>query len=411
MPDAACPRQRPATPLHAARRATVRPGIDVLLEDSSHLVAGKRLGLMTNQAGVDAQGNSTVDRLACWPAARLLALFAPEHGIRGLAPPGRLVADTVDSATGLPIYSLYGANRAPTAMQLESLDVLVVDLQDVGVSTYTYVSTAVLAMRAAAQARKRLLVLDRPNPIGCAVQGPVADSAHLSFIRPLKVPLRHGMTMGELLRLANAELGIGADLVVVPVRGWRRCMWFDQTGLPWIPPSPNLPDLESVAWYPGTVLFEATGLSVGRGTDAPFRQIGAPWLDARRVSRLMASRYGIRLDVVSFTPRSPGDGRYDRVRVRGLRFPPACREELVMREGCGAPHSLRAGSGESGECPGSDPVGDAVLLLRTIAALHPDSLRLDRSALAARLGIEPEERGERAFESFMAARQRFLLYR
>jgi uncharacterized protein YbbC (DUF1343 family) len=393
------------------RRERVLPGIDVLLRDSAHLIAGRRLGLITNHTGLDAVGQSTIDRLACWPQARLVALFAPEHGIRGILPPGRPVADTVDSATGLPIYSLYGANRAPTPAQLDSIDVLLVDLQDVGTSTYTYVSTALAAMRAAAQARKRVLVLDRPNPIGCAVQGPVPDSANLSFIRPLPVPLRHGMTIGELALLGNEVQSIGARLTIIPVSGWRRCMWFDETGLPWVPPSPNLPTLESVAWYPGTVLFEATGLSVGRGTNAPFRQVGAPWLNSSRVARLMASRYRIRLDRVSFAPRSPGDGKYDGVRVRGLRFPEACREELVMRDDCGAPHSVRARSGDDRDCPGSDPIGDAILLLRTIIEVHPESVRLDRAGLARRLGIGLDDSGARAYQRFMEDRDRFLLYR
>ncbi len=362
-----------------SQRRRVLPGIDVLLTDSAHLIAGRRLGLITNQTGVDAAGVPSIDRLHALsdrgqqpaasgqrPAAgaRLVALFAPEHGIRGTARPGERVNDTVDAATGLPIYSLYGANRAPTAQQLEGLDVLLVDLQDVGARTFTYVSTMVLAMRAAAAVGKRIIVLDRPNPIGCTMQGPVLDTAYSSFIGMLPVPLRHGMTMGELARFANAELRIGADLVVVPVKGWR-CEWFDQTGLPWVRPSPNLPDLEAVAWYPGTVLFEATNLSVGRGTDAPFRQIGAPWLDVREYqSRLRAA--GVAARFTTFTPRAPADGKFDGREVRGLELPARART--------------------------LDPV--AVSLWMIVLMAEDDSFRIDTLGLRRRLGTAFESRGD-----------------
>lgn len=366
---------------------SVLPGIDILLRDSLHLVQGKRLGLITNQSGVDARGVSTIDRLAHLPLARLVMLFAPEHGIRGAAAPGAPVADTVDNGTGLPIYSLYGASRAPTRLQLDSLDVLLVDLQDVGARPYTYVSTTVLAMRAAAAAGKRVIVLDRPNPIGCAVQGPNLDTAYASFLGMLPVPLRHGMTLGELARFANARFAIGADLVVVPVRGWRRCDWFDRTGLPWVRPSPNLPDLESVAWYPGTVLFEATNLSVGRGTDAPFREVGAPWLDAPGVARAMARRYHVAMDAVRFTPRAPGDGKFGGVAVAGVRF-----RRLDRAHG--------------------DPVRDALRLLATIGSLHPGALVVDSLALARRLGrpFVGAVTWPREVARFLATRRDYLLY-
>ncbi len=369
------------------RSDSVLPGIDVLLRDSLHLIAGKRLGLITNQSGVDARGVSTIDRLARQPGAKLVALFAPEHGLRGRAAPGVEVADTVDARTGLPIYSLYGASRAPTRAQLDGLDVLLVDLQDVGSRTYSYVSTMVLALEAASRAHRRVVVLDRPDPIGCAVQGPVLDTAYASFIGMLPVPLRHGMTMGELARFAAARRRIAVDLVVVPVHGWHRCEWFDRTGLPWIPPSPNLADLEAAAWYPGTVLFEATNLSVGRGTDAAFRQIGAPWLDAERVARTMARRYHLAFEPVRFTPRSPGDGRYDGIEVRGLRFP-----RLDRRNG--------------------DPVRTSLLLLRTIRDLEPAALRLDSAGLARRLGVPLSAAVTWPLDTrrFTEARRPFLLY-
>lgn len=348
------------------RPAQVLPGIDVLLADSARLIAGRRLGLITNQTGVDARGTSSIDRLfaagnrcrAATECPALVALFAPEHGLRGGAAPGAHVDDDTDSATGLPIYSLYGANRAPTADQLGEIDVLLIDLQDVGARTYTYVSTTVLALRAARAAGKRVLVLDRPNPIGCAVEGPVLDTAFASFIGLLPVPLRHGMTIGELARFANAELHIGADLVVVPVKGWRRCQWFDETGLPWVRPSPNLPDLESVAWYPGTVLFEATNLSVGRGSDAPFRQIGAPWLADSSFARLKA-RLG---EPVSFTPRAPGDGKFDGVALGGIRFPHFDRRR-------------------------TEPVRYALQVLAELQGAPGSDVRIDALGMARRLGV------------------------
>jgi uncharacterized protein YbbC (DUF1343 family) len=359
------------------RRPLVRPGIDVLSADSAHLVAGRRVGLLTNATGVDAQGVSSLARLRHHPGVRLVALFSPEHGFRGAAGAGEAVADTVDSATGLPVYSLMGQGRArpPTPQQLAGLDVLLVDLQDVGARPFTYHLTMVLAIRAAAASGKRVIVLDRPNPIGCPVQGPLLDTAHASAVGILPVPLRHGMTMGELARFANAELRIGADLVVVPVRGWRRCDWFDETGLPWVPPTSNLPTLESVAWYPGTVLFEGEGravgnnLSVGRGTDAPFRQVGAPWLDHARVAAVMRRRYGVRLDTLTFVPRSPSDRKYDGDSVRAVRF-----GRFDRRRG--------------------DAIRDALRLLAVVAELHPESLRVDSLLLARHLGTWPSRRTE-----------------
>lgn len=371
-------------------RGPVLPGVDVLFTDSARLVAGRRVGLIANVAAVDRAGVPTIDRFSLSSAARLVALFAPEHGIRGDAAPGAVVGDTLDAATGLPIYSLYGPGRgAPTPAELDAIDVLVVDLPDVGTRTWTYVTTTVRAMRAARAAGKPIVVLDRPDPIGCAVQGPRLDTAFSSAIGPLPVPLRHGMTLGELARFANGQLGIGADLHVVPVKGWWRCDWLDATGLPFVRPSPNLPDLEALAWYPGTVLFESTNLSSGRGTDAPFQQVGAPWLDARRVARLMRRRFGVAMEPVTFTPRRPGDGKYADTLVAGVRFPRADRAH-------------------------GDPIRDALRLLAVIAQVHPSQLHVDSLGLARRLGVRaragrvtwPEE-----VRAFVQQRRPYLLYR
>ena len=299
----------------------VRPGIEVLLADSASLVRGRRVGLVTNQSGVDASGVSDVVRLRA-AGVRLVALFSPEHGFRGAAEPGAAVASSVDSATGLPIYSLYGRTSAPTDEMLAGIDVLLVDLQDAGARYYTYITTAVDVMKSAAGKRIPVIVLDRPNPIGGAVQGNVLEEAHISSVGRLRVPMRHGLTLGELARLARADLGIAGELVVVPASGWRRTMALDATGLPFVPPSPNLRTLESLFHYPGLCLFEGTNLSVGRGSDAPFEQIGAPWLDTAAVLADIrgAGLPGVRARGVAFTPRRPGDGKYADTLLAGIRL-------------------------------------------------------------------------------------------
>jgi uncharacterized protein YbbC (DUF1343 family) len=270
---------------------------------------------------VDSRGTSDVTRLRD-AGINLVALFSPEHGFRGAADPGAAVAASVDSATGLPIYSLYGRTSAPTAEMLEGIDLLLVDLQDAGARYYTYLFTTVQVMKAAAPRNIGVVILDRPDPIGGMVQGNVLDPAYASSVGYLAVPMRHGMTLGELSRLARSDLRVGGSLTVVPAAGWRRAAALDQTGLPFIPPSPNLRTIESLFHYPGLCLFEGTNLSVGRGTDAAFVQVGAPWLDTTRV--LMAIRAaglpGVLFGGVSFTPSKPGDGKYADTLVAGIRL-------------------------------------------------------------------------------------------
>ncbi len=307
----------------------VRPGVEILLEDSVGLVAGRRAGLITNHTGVDREGRSSIDRLAEHDSVRLVALYAPEHGIRGEAGAGEAVAGGRDPKTGVPIHSLYGDTRRPTPESLEGVEVLLFDVQDVGARYYTYVSTMALAMEAAAEQGIPFVVLDRPNPVGGRlVQGNVLDTAFASFVGRYPVPMRHGLTAGELARLVNERHGVGADLSVAPAEGWRRGDWFDDTGLPWVPPSPNMPDLTSATHYPGTCLFEGTNLSVGRGTERPFQQVGAPWLDADSLARRLNRRElpGVRFRAVRFTPKDPGDGKYGGREVRGVRFVAADRE-------------------------------------------------------------------------------------
>lgn len=328
----------------------VRPGIEVLLSDSAALIRGRRLGLVTNQAGVDAHGVSSVERLRA-AGAQLVALFSPEHGYRGAADPGAAVASTIDSATGLPIYSLYGRTSAPTEQMLSGIDVMVVDLQDVGARYFTYLYTTVEVMRAAAGAGIPVIVLDRPNPLGDAIQGNVLDTAFRSSVGLLAVPMRHGMTLGELSRLAVADLGLTTRLTVVPVSGWRRSQRWAETGLPFVPPSPNLKSPAALLHYPGLCLFEGTDLSVGRGSDAPFEQIGAPWLDTKAVLQVVQefNPPGVKIRATTFTPRAPGDGKFPDVPVAGLR--------LTVTD---------AGR--------YDPIHTALLLLAAIQRLQPDRI-------------------------------------
>ncbi len=306
----------------------VRPGLEVLISDSIHLVRDRRVGLVTNHTALDRNGRHAIDVLR-EGGVELVALFSPEHGIRGRAEAGERVESGVDEASGLPVHSLYGAIRKPTAEMLAGLDVLVFDIQDIGARYYTYVSTMALAMSAAAEQNLPFVVLDRPNPIGGRlVQGNVLEPEHASFVGLYPIPMRHGMTVGELARLFNAQFGIGAELHVVPAAGWRRGDWFDATGLPWVAPSPNMPSLESATHYPGTCLFEGTNLSVGRGTDRAFQQIGAPWLDGNALGERLNSRAlpGVRFEPVSFTPRAPGDRKFDGVPVSGVRWMVTDRE-------------------------------------------------------------------------------------
>ncbi len=321
--SAPTPSAAPGDPDAAATStAGTRPGIDVLLADSSHLIEGRRLGLITHASGVGRDGRRSADLLHARVGSRLVRLFSPEHGLGGDRGEGEQVGDAIDARTGLAVFSLYGGTRGPTRDMLEGIDLLLFDLQDVGARYYTYVSTMALSMEAAGEAGIPFVVLDRPNPVGAPVQGPVLDPAYASFVGLYPIPARHGMTVGELARLFVGAFGIDVDLRVVPVAGWRRETWFDETGLPWIPPSLNMPELESAAHYPGTCLFEGTGLSVGRGTERAFQQLGAPWLDGQAwAGRLRAHRLpGVDIEAVTFTPDRPSDGKFDGVPLSGIRL-------------------------------------------------------------------------------------------
>jgi uncharacterized protein YbbC (DUF1343 family) len=289
----------------AVERHGVDLGVEVLLRDSLHVLQGKRVGLITNHTGRDRNGTSTVDLLHRASGVRLTALFGPEHGIRGIAADGAKIASTVDSATGIPIHSLYGETRVPTAEMLRGVDVLVYDIQDVGARVYTYVWTMALAAEAAAKAGKKFIVLDRPNPIrDDRIEGGVLKPEFRSFVGQYPVALRYGLTAGELLRYLVGTSQVRADVTVIPMRGWRQSMWWEDTGIPWVNPSPNMRSVDAALLYPGTVFFEATNVSEGRGTDRPFHLIGASWLtDAGAIARELNAKGlpGVRFDSTSRT--------------------------------------------------------------------------------------------------------------
>ena len=280
----------------------------MLLPGSLHLVRGKRVGLITNHSGRDRRGTSTIDLLYHAPGVRLTALFGPEHGLRGVARAGESVSSTTDSATGVPIYSLYGQTYAPTAEMLRDVDVLVYDIQDVGARVYTFEWTMALSAEAAGKLGKKFIVLDRPDPIrGDRVEGNILDERFRSFVGQYPVALRYGLTPGELLRYLVGTGQVHADVAVVPMRGWRRSMWWEETGIPWVNPSPNLRSVDATALYPGTVFFEGTNATEGRGTDKPFQLIGAEWLsDAGAIAREMNAMAlpGVRFDSTSRTIES-----------------------------------------------------------------------------------------------------------
>jgi uncharacterized protein YbbC (DUF1343 family)/CubicO group peptidase (beta-lactamase class C family) len=285
--------------------AKVLTGIDVLKRDNFKQLEGLRIGLVTNHTGRDRDGRQSIDVLSKAPNVKLTVLFSPEHGIRGVA--DEKVSDSKDEATGLPIYSLYGDTRRPKSEQLNGLDALVFDIQDIGTRFYTYISTLGYLMEEAAKVKLPVFVLDRPNPIGgIDVEGPIADSDKLSFTAYHTIPVRHGLTIGELAQLFNQQRKIGCDLRIIRMEGWRRSMWFDETNLTWINPSPNMRSLTEATLYPGIGLLETTNVSVGRGTDTPFEIVGAPWIQGDKLAEELNQRRlpGVRFVPVRFTPKA-----------------------------------------------------------------------------------------------------------
>jgi uncharacterized protein YbbC (DUF1343 family) len=299
------------------RDAHTLTGIDVLEAQNFAPLAGKRIGLITNQTGVDRNRRSTIDLLAHASGVKLAALFSPEHGIRGAA--DERVASTTDAATGLPVYSLYGDNVRPTDAMLAGLDALVFDMQDAGVRFYTYITTMGYSIEAAAQHHLAFYVLDRPDPLGGErIEGPMLDRERTNFVGYFPMPVRMGMTLGEIARMFNAENKIGCDLHVISMQNWRRSDWFDDTGLPWVNPSPNLRSFTAGILYPGLEILQAGGVSVGRGTGRPFQRIGAPWIRGAEFAEYMNHRS---LPGVKFVPEqfTPDSGTYKGEKCGGVR--------------------------------------------------------------------------------------------
>ena len=284
----------------------ITPGIEVLLSDRLESLKGKRVALLTNQTGVDRKGVSNVDLLRAHPAINLVALFSPEHGVSGAAQAGEKVASGIDPKSGLPVHSLYGETKMPTAKMMQGIDIVLVDLQDVGTRFYTYASTLLYMLRAAETSGSEVIVLDRPNPQGgMMIEGPVLEPAFASFVGSYAVPVRHGMTFGELAQMFVGEDRLRTRLRVIAMRGWSRDLTpYLAWDLPWVPPSPNMLSPRTAAVYPGTALFEGTNISEGRGSEKPFEYIGGPFIDgAALAERLNAMGLpGVDFKPVAFTP-------------------------------------------------------------------------------------------------------------
>lgn len=293
------------TAVKEKKKQKVSPGIEVLLKDEKNVLSGKKVGLITNPTGIDSKLTSIVDLLHDDPDINLTALFGPEHGVRGDAQAGASVEYYIDEKTGLPVYSLYGKTKKPTPEMLKDVEVLVFDIQDVGTRYYTYIYTMAYAMEAAKENDIPFIVLDRPNPQGGeSVDGPVLEPEFSSFVGLYPIPLKHGMTVGELATFFNKEYKIGADLKVIKMKGWKRDMDYDDTGLPFVLPSPNMPTVSTTFVYPATGLIEGTNVSEGRGTTKPFELIGAPYINSDELAgKLNALRLpGVKFRAASFTP-------------------------------------------------------------------------------------------------------------
>jgi uncharacterized protein YbbC (DUF1343 family)/CubicO group peptidase (beta-lactamase class C family) len=393
-------RPKPAAPSVAA---AARPapasgflaGVDVLAGERFAPLWGKRVAIVTNHTGLDGSGRRTIDLLHRAPGVKLEAIFTPEHGLTGKV--DAKVGNSRDPGTGLPVYSLYGESLRPKPEQLKGLEVLVFDVQDAGARFYTYMSTMGLSMAAAARQGIEFLVLDRPNPITArAVSGPVLDADLKGFTGYFPMPVRHGMTLGELARMFNAENAVGANLQVVPMAGYRRDMWFDETGRPWVNPSPNLRSLNQTILYPGVALSEAANVSVGRGTATPFEVIGAPWIEAERLADYLGGREipGVEFAPVRFTPEG---GPYKGQVCQGVKMRVVDRNRL-------------------------DSVGMGVEILSALHRLYPNVFLIDRAIglLGSRAAVQALKDGEDpravaagwqpSLEEFMRVREKYLMY-
>ena len=390
---------------------SVKFGLDVLMKSKLDLLKGKRVGVITNQTGVDSKGTHIIDLLYEAPEVELVAVFAPEHGIRGDVEGGDQIDNQKDTKTGVPILSIYGQTRKPIPEMLQDIDVLIFDIQDVGTRFYTYISTMSLCMEAAAENNIEFVVLDRPNPIsGTIVEGPVLEEKYKSFVGIHPIALRHGMTVGELARMFNEEGwltdGVKAKLTVIKIKNWKRENWYGDLGLKWIKPSPNMPSPTTALLYPGMGLLESCNISEGRGTNKPFENIGAPWLDQVTITKILneAKILGIKIDTTSYIPVDmPGaamNPKFEGQRCNGLL--------LTITE------PQRFPSVEFG-----------IHLICAIKAIHPDKfawkspqspLRMfgnDETPQAIDQGKSPEEifgSWHSKVEPFKKTRDKYLLY-
>jgi uncharacterized protein YbbC (DUF1343 family)/CubicO group peptidase (beta-lactamase class C family) len=373
----------------------LRTGIDVLHSERFSALAGMRIGLVTNHTGIDSEGRRTVDLLYHAPGVKLKAIFSPEHGLDGTA--DKKIPSSRDRITGLPVYSLYGKSKRPGNQMLKGLDALVFDIQDAGVRFYTYITTMGYAMEAAAKKGIRFYVLDRPNLITASfVQGPVMDKDLKSFTGYFPMPVRHGMTVGELARMFNAEYRIGAKLTVIKMSGYRRTQWYDETGQVWVNPSPNLRSLTEATLYPGVAMVEGTNVSVGRGTAEPFEVLGAPWIEAERLSSYLNKRNipGVQFMPVDFTPKSSS---FENRLCHGVRIVLTDRQVL-------------------------DPAFLGVEIASALYRLYPRDFKLDDTVdligawwvlAAIKEGEDPCDialRWQKPLDRFLERRAKYLLY-
>jgi uncharacterized protein YbbC (DUF1343 family) len=399
-----------AIALAFSQQSRVKIGAEILIEKHLDLIKGKKIGIVTNHTGILPDGRHIVDVLNEIEGVKIVALFGPEHGIRGEVPDGKSISHGVDTKTGIPVFSLYGEVKKPTEEMLKDIDVLIFDIQDVGARFYTYISTMSYCMEACAEMGKKFIVLDRPNPIrGVYVDGPILEPRFKSFVGLHPIPVAHGMTVGELAKMFNdegwLENGVKADLTVVKMENYSRRMWFDQTGLPWVKPSPNMMTLKTAIVYTATCFIEGTNVSEGRGTQHPFEWIGAPWIDGEKLAKEL-NYYklpGVKFEPISFTPtdieKVTVDPKYEGGKCGGVYLNVYDREKF-------------------------EPVKVGVYILYALKKLYPDKFKwrtagqdrlwgTDKVRLMIDEGKKPDEiikTWEDDVKKFLSIRQKYLLY-
>lgn len=399
-----------AITLAFSQQSRVKVGAEILIEKHLDLIKGKKIGIVTNHTGILPDGRHIVDVLNEIEDVKVVALFGPEHGIRGEVPDGKSISHGVDTKTGIPVFSLYGEVKKPTTEMLKDIDVLIFDIQDVGARFYTYISTMSYCMEACAEMGKKFIVLDRPNPVrGVYVDGPILEPRFKSFVGLHPIPVAHGMTVGELAKMFNEEAwlenGMKADLTVIKMENYSRKLWFDQTGLPWIKPSPNMMTLKTAIVYTATCFIEGTNVSEGRGTQHPFEWIGAPWIDGSKLANELNSYNlpGVRFEPISFIPtdieKVTVDPKYEGERCGGIYLNVYDREKF-------------------------EPVKVGVYILYALKKLYPDKFKwrtagqdrlwgTDKIRLMIDEGKKPEEiikTWESELKKFLGIRQKYLLY-